>query len=325
MTAISALIRGSFRLVPGSSLSRRPIKPLLEALAQLGAQCRLEDKTVIVDDSRLHGGIVQLAGDISSQFITALLLIAPLLDTGMSIRLTTSPASKPYLEMTLDCLKRFGIKVEVLDNFTQFNVSRQDYKPAEYMVEGDWSSASYLLALGAVSGQVEVTNLNRYSFQGDRLMLNLLQAMGAEVIIKENSIAVHKSRLKAITADLSNSIDLLPTLAVIASVADGKSRFNGISRARLKESNRVLALKEGLTKMGVPVTEEQDILIITGTEPVGATIDSFDDHRIAMAFSILGSIVGDTMIETAECVAKTYPDFWQAFRKLSGKVKLDVK
>lgn len=325
MTAISSLIPGRCRLVPGPSLAHRPIEPLLEALAQLGVQCRLEDKTVIVDGGRLQGGTVQLPGDISSQFISALLLIAPLAKTGITIRLTTPPSSKPYLEMTLDCLRKFGIAVEALDNITQFKVSRQDYKPAEYTVEGDWSSASYLLALGAVSGQVEISNLNRHSFQGDRIMLNLLQAMGAEVMINESSVTVRKSRLKAITADLSDCIDLLPTLAVLAAVADGESRFNGISRARLKESNRVLALREGLAIMGVPVTEEEDRLIITGTQPVGAAIDSFGDHRIAMAFSILGSVAGDTTIEAAECVAKTYPDFWQVFEKLGGKVKLNVK
>jgi len=325
MTAISSLIPGRCRLVPGPSLARRPIAPLLAALAQLGVQCRLEDKTVTVDGGRLQGGTVKLPGDISSQFITALLLIAPLAETGLTIRLTTPPGSKPYLMMTLYCLKKFGIAVETPDDLMQFKVSRQDYKPTEYTVEGDWSSASYLLVLGAVSGQVEVTNLNRHSFQGDRIMLNLLQSMGAEVIINESSVTVRKSRLKAITADLSNCIDLLPTLAVLAAVADGESRFNGISRARLKESDRVLALREGLARMGVPVTEEEDRLIITGTKPVGAAIDSFGDHRIAMAFSILGSVAGDTTIEAAECVAKTYPDFWQVFKKLGGKVKLNVK
>lgn len=325
MTAISSLIPGGCRLVPGPSLARRPIAPLLATLAQLGVQCRLEDKTVIVYGGRLQGGTVKLPGDISSQFISALLLIAPLAETGITIQLTTPPGSKSYLMMTLDCLRKFGIAVEALDNITQFKISRQDYKPTEYTVEGDWSSASYLLALGAVSGQVEITNLNRHSFQGDRIMLNLLQTMGAEVIINESSVTVRKSRLKAITADLSDCIDLLPTLAVLAAVADGESRFNGISRARLKESDRVLALREGLARMGVPVTEEEDSLIITGAKPVGAAIDSFGDHRIAMAFSILGSVVGDTTIETAECIAKTYPDFWQVFEKLGGKVKLNVK
>ena len=325
MTAISSLVPGRCRLAPGPSLASRPIEPLLSALAQLGVKCRLEDKTVIVDGGRLQGGTVRLPGDISSQFITALLLIAPLAEAGITIRLTTPPGSKPYLEMTLDCLKKFGISIEASDDLLQFEASRQDYKPAVYQVEGDWSSASYLLALGAISGQVEVTSLNRQSFQGDRIMLNLLQEMGTEVIINKNSVTVRKSRLKAITADLTDCIDLLPTLAMLAAVADGKSRFYGISRARLKESNRVLALREGLERMDVPVTEEEDGFIITGAKPIGAAINSFGDHRIAMAFSILGAVTAETTIEGAECVAKTYPHFWQTFEKLGGKVKLDVK
>ncbi|MFH1663059.1 MAG: 3-phosphoshikimate 1-carboxyvinyltransferase [Chloroflexota bacterium] len=325
MTAISSLVPGRCCLVPGPSLANRPITPLLEALAQLGAKCRLEDKTVIVDGGRLQGGTVRLPGDISSQFISALLLIAPLAETGIAIRLTTPPGSKPYLEMTLDCLNKFGISIEASEDLLQFETSRQDYKPAEYTVEGDWSSASYLLALGAISGQVEVTGLNSHSFQGDRIMLNLLQEMGAEVITNKNSFTVRKSGLKAITADLSDCIDLLPTLAILAAVADGESRFHGISRARLKESNRVLVLREGLERMGISVTEEEDRFIITGSKPFGATINSFGDHRIAMAFSILGAATGDTTIDGAECVSKTYPHFWQAFEKLGGKVKLNVK
>lgn len=325
MTAISSIIPGRCRLIPGPSLAKRPIEPLLTALAQLGVKCRLEGKAVIVDGNRLQDGTVRLPGDISSQFISALLLIAPLAEECVTIRLTTPPSSKPYLEMTLNCLKKFGISIEASKDLLQFEASSQNYKPTVYQVEGDWSSASYLLALGAISGQVEVSNLNHQSFQGDRIMLNLLQEMGAEVIINENSVTVRKSKLKAITADLSDCIDLLPTLAMLAAVADGKSRFYGISRARLKESNRVLALREGLERMDVPVTEEEDRLIITGTKPAGATINSFGDHRIAMAFSILGAVAGNTTINGAECVTKTYPHFWQTFEKLGGKVKLDVK
>jgi 3-phosphoshikimate 1-carboxyvinyltransferase len=325
MTTISSLIPGKCRLVPGTSLARRPIQPLLDALTQLGIQSHSKDATIIVYGGSLQNDIVQLPGDISSQFISALLFIAPLADKGITIKLTTPPSSKPYLIMTLDCLRKFGIIVETSDNLKSFKVSRQVYKPTEYAVEGDWSSASYLLALGAVSGQVEVTNLNQQSFQGDAIMLKLLQAMGADVFINKNSFTVRKSKLKAITFDLSDCIDLLPTLVSLAAVADGVSQFSGINRARFKESNRVLALKEGLERMGIPVTEEENMLIITGTQPVGSTIDSYGDHRIAMAFSILGSVAGNTTIKEAECVTKTYPDFWQVFKKMGGKVNLNVK
>lgn len=325
MTAISSLIPGRCRLTSGASLLKRPIEPLLEALAQLGVDCYIEDSAVVVNGGRLKGGKTRLAGDVSSQFVSALLLVAPLAELGATIRLTTLPESRPYIKMTLDCLKQFGIEVKASDDLKQFGISRQEYRPTIYNVEGDWSSASYFLALGAISGQVEVASLSRESLQGDRIVLNLLEDMGTEVSVSNNSVKVRKSKLRAITADLSDCIDLLPTLAVLAAVADGQSLFSGISRARLKESNRVLALRQGLVAMGVPVTEEEDMLTVAGTQPQGATIDSFGDHRIAMAFSLLGSVAGNTIIEGAECVSKTYPEFWQVFKSLGGKVKLDVQ
>ncbi|UCE97402.1 MAG: 3-phosphoshikimate 1-carboxyvinyltransferase [Dehalococcoidia bacterium] len=325
MIAISSVIPGKCHLVPGSSLALRPIEPLLNALSQLGVKNQFENKTVIVNGNRLLGGTVNLPGDISSQFISALLLVAPLSDKGMTIQLTTPPTSRPYLKMTLECMRRFEIVVEAPSDFMFFNISKQDYRPTEYFVESDWSSASYLLGVGALSGQVEVTNLNSQSFQGDRIVINLLQAMGGEVMVNENSVKVRKVGLKAIRADLTDCIDLLPTLAMLAAVANGESCFYGINRARLKESNRVLALKEGLARMGIPVAEEKDKLIITGGNPTGAVINSYNDHRIAMAFSILGAAVGNTIIEGAECVSKTYPHFWQTFKQLGGKVKLNVE
>ncbi len=325
MTAICALVPGKCRLLLGPSLSKRPITPLLQALGQLGVNCRADGASVTVRGGRLKGGMVKLPGDISSQFISALLLIAPLAEGGISIRLTTPPKSKPYLKMTLDCLEKFGIKLEAPEDLREFEVPKQEYRPASYQIEGDWSSASYLLALGAVLGKVTVTNLNPESLQGDRIMLNLLKDMGAQVLVSNDSVTVQRSKLEAITADLSDCIDLLPTLAILAAVADGASQFTGIKRARLKESNRVAALREGLTRMGIKVIEETDSLTIVGSRPKGSSIDSHDDHRIAMAFSILGSSTGATTINGAECVRKTYPEFWDILRSLGGKVEIDGK
>jgi len=183
-------------------------------------------------------------------------------------------------------------------------------------VEGDWSSVSYLLALGAVSGGGSVENLNPQSLQGDRIILNFLKDMGAWVDINGDSVTVRKSNLKAVQADLSDCIDLLPTMAILAAVADGVSQFVGISRARLKESDRVSALREGLGRMGIKVTEESNKLTITGSKPKGAVIDTRGDHRIAMAFSILGSVAGETAIDEAECVSKTFPDFWSILQSI---------
>ena len=325
MTAICSIIPGRCRLVAGPSLARRPVKPLVQALRRLGISCSSQGDVapVTVEGGRLKGGATELPGDISSQFVSALLLISPFAEEGVRIRLTTPLESKPYVLMTLDCLKRFGVKVS--GTLEGFDIMEQTYRPAKYEVEGDWSSASYFLALGAISGRVEVENLNPESLQGDKMMLNFLRDMGASVEVNENSVAVRKSRLSAIRADLSDCIDLLPTLAVLAAAADGVSEFTGIARARLKESNRVAAVREGLEKMGIQVTEEKDELTIAGSSPKGSVIDSKGDHRVAMAFSILGSVTGGTIINEAECVSKTFPQFWDILGSIGGKLEINDK
>ncbi len=327
MTAICSIIPGKCRLVPGPSLARRPVKPLIQALQQLGVNCSSQGEVapVIVEGDRLKGGIVELPGHVSSQFVSALLLIAPLAEEIVEIRLSTPPESKPFIRMTLDCLERFGIKIESSKDLRQFEAVKQTYKPAKYEVEGDWSSASYFLALGALAGEVEVENLNPQSRQGDKIILNFLRDMGASVEKNQNSVTVRKTRLRGIKADLSDCIDLLPTMAVLAAAADGVSEFTGIFRARLKESNRVATVREGLKRMGVKTVEEKHILVIVGSTPKGSVIDARGDHRLAMAFSILGSEVGKTIINNAECVAKTYPRFWEELKSIGGEVKIDGK
>jgi 3-phosphoshikimate 1-carboxyvinyltransferase len=237
----------------------------------------------------------------------------------MKIRLTTPLTSKPYVMMTLECLERFGIKVT--QKADGFEIARQTYKPTRYKVEGDWSSASYLLAIGATSGEMEVGNLNPDSLQGDKVMLDFLRDMGAMVEVKDSSIKVKKAGLKAIRADLSDCTDLLPTMAALAAAAEGVSEFTGIARARLKESNRVAAVKEGLERMGIKVSEERDKLIISGGRPRSAEIDSWNDHRIAMAFSIIGTAAGGIRIAGAECIGKTFPAFWDILKSIGGELE----
>ena len=341
MTAICSLIPGKCRLVGGPSLSKRPVKSLVEALKKLKVKCSMEGKTtppVTVEGGILKGGITELPGNISSQFISALLLIAPLAEKEVNIRLTTELTSRPYVLMTLRCMKKFGINVHT--DFDKFVVPKQRYQPARFEVEGDWTSASYFLALGAVSGGIEVENLSTASLQGDRVILDFLRNMGAKVRISGNSVTVSQAKLKAIQADFTDCIDLLPTMAVLAALADGVSEFTGIERARIKESNRVAAMREGLERVGVTVTEEQNRLTITGLAtkkpakdgesseedkagekgqapgaaeaPKNVVIDSKGDHRIAMAFGVLGTAIGGITINEAECVTKTFPQFWDS-------------
>jgi 3-phosphoshikimate 1-carboxyvinyltransferase len=325
MTAICSLVPGRSRLTSAPSLSRRPVEPLIQALRQLGVDCRYQDKEacIIVNGGRLKGGVTELPGNISSQFVSALLFISPFAENGVIIRLMTPLESKPFVLMTLECLKQFGIRVKLSEDLREFRITKQTYKPTKYRVEGDWSSASYLLALGALCGEIELENLNLDSLQGDKAILGFLKEMGASVKTGKNSVVVKKSGLRAIKANLCDCIDLLPTMAVLAAAAEGISEFAGVERARLKESDRPSAIKEGLTRMGIKVVEEKNRLVVVGGSAINTVIDSRGDHRIAMAFSLLGSYFGGITINNAECVSKTYPEFWDILKSIGGEVKTD--
>jgi 3-phosphoshikimate 1-carboxyvinyltransferase len=325
MMAVCALIPGQHRLLAGPSLSQRPVKPLVDALNQLGINARTDwgdTPPVTIEGGALKEEATELPGDVSSQFVSALLFIAPFAPKEMKIRLTTALASRPYVEMTIWCLKQFGIDVRPLPD--GFAVRRQNYRPSRLEVEGDWSSASYVLALGAACGEIEVVNLKASSLQADRVFLDYLSKMGARFRETRGSVNVSRGELKAIPAYLADSIDLLPTLAILAALAAGTSEFTGIERARIKESDRVKAVEENLRKLGVDVASSSDRLAITG--PVAApdesvVIDSYGDHRIAMAFGILGAAIGCITVSGAECVAKTFPTFWDVLRMVGVRTE----
>jgi len=325
MTALCAIIPGTCRLTAGTSLSARPVRALIDALRHLDVSCSASGDLppVVVEGGKLVGGNTSLPGDISSQFVSALLMVAPFAEQAVTVRLTTPLESRPYVLMTMDTMQWFGVTVAASLELDEFQVFPQKYQPTRYEIEGDWSSASYLLAMGVLAGDVEVDNLPSETMQGDRTLIDFLRAMGADITTGRSSVITRQSRLKAITADMTDCIDLLPTVAVLAAVAQGTSRFTGIGRARLKESDRVAAVREGLACMGISTGEDKDTLTVTGGKPQGAAIDSHNDHRIAMAFSLLGTVTGGTVIGQAECVNKTYPEFWEVLQGLGGKVKLD--
>ena len=324
MMGLAAVIPGVSHLTAGPSLSKRPLQPFIEALRQLGVDCDSNGGTppVTVRGGKLRGGETRLPGDISSQYVSALLMVAPFADKSVTIRLTTPLESRPYVMMTMDAMQWFGITVAFNETMDEFQVMPQKYEPSRFHVEGDWSSASYPLALGALAGEVEVVDLPTETMQGDRMVMSFLQEMGAKVSASRGAVNVARSRLKAIKADLTDCTDLLPTVAVLAAAAEGTSVLSGIARARIKESDRVAAVAEGLARMGIRVTEGKDRITITGGKPAGAVIDSHNDHRLAMAFSLLGAVAGDTVIEPAECVSKTYPEFWDVIRSLGVGVTL---
>jgi 3-phosphoshikimate 1-carboxyvinyltransferase len=323
MSAVCALVPGACRLTAGPSLLKRPIATLVEALRQWGIEvfCQADAPPVLVNGGKFKGGVTELPGDISSQYVSALLLIAPFAREKAVIRLTTPLESVPYVLMTIECLKKFGIEVIHSNRYRWFEIQPGHYKPTNYKVEADWSSSSYLLGLGTLAGNLKIRNLNLDSLQADKSVVYFLRDMGADISARGKVVSVKKKTLTALNMDLTDCIDLLPTMAVLAALAKGTSEFSGIERARLKESNRIASVREGLERTGIKVTEKNDRLVIKGGIPRATVIDAHNDHRIAMAFSLMGVACGGITIDGAECVSKTYPEYWQILRSLG--VKLD--
>jgi len=320
MAAVSALVDGKCRLTCGPSLSRRPVGPLIDGLRQLEVDCRSRGgfpPVVVEGKGRIHGGNVTIPGNISSQFVSALLLVAPLADPAVSLKLTTPLESKPYVSMTMEAQRRFGVVVQTSGDMREFQVRRQTYHPTEFAVEGDWSSTAYMLAAGALAGKVTVHGLNPESLQADQAIIDILKEMGGDVDLKGATVSVRSSGLNGLEFDMSDCPDLFPLVSAICAVADGTSVLSSVKRLQYKESDRVVSMVEGLRKMGVKATRSEDSVTIVGTNPRGGLIDPKGDHRIAMAFSVVGLVAeGKTVIQNAECVSKSYPGFWDDLEAL---------
>jgi 3-phosphoshikimate 1-carboxyvinyltransferase len=324
-TALCSLVDGECNLAGGPSLSKRPVEPLLMALGQLGVECESKGgypPVKVNGTGRIGGGDVEIRGDISSQFVSALLFVAPFGDGSIRIKTTTPLESKPYVKMTMDTQRMYGVVVEASDDMRDYQVERQAYRPADVTVEGDWSSAAYLLAAGALSGEVSVDNLNPESSQADRTILDILRAMAAQVKVRKNSCYVKRSELEAIEADLSDSPDLFPVTASLCAAASGRSVLKGLGRLRFKESNRVATMMEGLREMGIRIRRGNESLMIEGGKPHGGTINPHQDHRIAMALSVLGMVAeGETTVLDADCVSKSYPMFWDDMARICAEIE----
>ena len=325
LTGVSAL-DGEVTLIGDASLQSRPIQPLLDALAQLGVNSETLQAggrppvRVYGKGGRINNGRVRIRGDMSSQFISSLLIISPYAEEDVIIEITTPLKSQPYIDITLGMMKSYGAGVENI-NYRKFIVSSSRYKGREFKIEGDYSSASYFIALAAMSrGRVEVENLHSDSLQGDRRILSIVEEMGAEVEIGKNMIAVEGRKLSAIEVDLGDTPDLLPTVAVLAAVARGKSIIRNVEHARYKESDRIHACASEIVRFGCRVVERRDGLEIEGKEkPRGARVKSYNDHRMVMALSILGLVSsGETVIEDVESVAISYPEFFDDLKELVG-------
>jgi 3-phosphoshikimate 1-carboxyvinyltransferase len=329
LTSICALADGTSVLTGDRSLGRRPMQPLLDALNQLGAKCfstKGDGKPpVIVLGGGIKGGSASIVGNVSSQFISSLLFAAPKAEKETKIEITTTLESKFYVEMTLNILKEHGIKVEFSPNYERFIVPcNQNYMPFNHAIEGDYSSAAFLLAAASITkSEVKITNLKGQTLQGDKIIVNILKKMGVTISQDKDCVEVFgKEKLQPVNIDLKDSPDLVPVCAVLACFADGETIIKGVKRLRFKESDRISSLISELGKMGAKIKVENNSLKIEGKAKLhGAHICSHRDHRIAMACTVAAlKTEGETVIQGIECIRKSYPNFIQDLKTLGGKM-----
>lgn len=321
LTAVAALGQGTYRLTGTPRLCERPMDELLEALKSLGVQATSEKGNncppIIVPGGNFMGGKTKLSGAVSSQYLSALLLIGPLAPKGVEINITGELVSRPYVDITLSVLTAFGITYS-REAYRRFILPRgQRYRNRQYDIEADASSASYFWAAAALTGgRVTITNLDLESVQGDIDFLSVLARMGCHLVSSPENLTVEGRPLRGIHMDMSAMPDLVPTLGVLAAFAEGETVVSGVAHLRHKESNRLAAVVSELQKMGVTAEETEDGLRIVGGMPHGAVIESYQDHRIAMSFAVAGLRAEGVVIQDPDCVAKSFPDFWEYFENL---------
>ncbi|MEM1586411.1 MAG: 3-phosphoshikimate 1-carboxyvinyltransferase [Candidatus Bathyarchaeia archaeon] len=328
ITPVCALADGISVLTGGESLRRRPMGPLLDALSHLGVRCysaRGDGRPpIIVFGGGIRGGRADIRGDVSSQFISGLLFAIPMASNDAYINLLTPLESKSYVDITLDILAKHRIKVTSSEN--KFHVPcGQEYKPCDHVIEGDYSSASFLLAAAAITrSSVRVKNLLKNTLQGDRRIISILSDMGVIVESGTDYVEVKgvNGDLRSVNIDMRDNPDLVPVCAVLACFADGKSVISGVGRLRFKESNRVETLQSELSKMGASIGFLEESLIIHGGRRLhGAEIDPHGDHRIAMACIVAAiGADGETIIRDAECINKSYPNFIRDMRLIGARL-----
>ena len=325
LTAALCFCNGEYQLSGVPRMHERPIGDLVDALRGIGAKIdylRTDGfPPLAVHPSRLNTDHVKVRGDVSSQFLTALLMALPLAGRKSRIEVQGELISRPYVEITLNVMRRFGVEV-ARTGWRFFNIEKQSYaSPGKMVVEGDASSASYFLAAGAIGGgPVRVEGVGRDSIQGDVRFTEVLERMGAKVSFGADWIEASAGQpLKAIDLDLNHIPDAAMTAAVMALFAEGRSTLRNIASWRVKETDRIAAMATELRKLGAQVEEGADFLKITpGKLKAGVAIDTYDDHRMAMSFSLaaLGGV--PVTINDPDCVAKTFPDYFQAFRSIAA-------
>ncbi|MBO5745915.1 MAG: 3-phosphoshikimate 1-carboxyvinyltransferase [Clostridia bacterium] len=299
-------------------LPERPFDTIVDVLRQNGITCS-DTKLPMTVSGQLKSGNFSLPGNISSQYISGLLLALSIIEGDSRINLTSELQSRDYVMMTINELRCFGAEITVGDSFFEIK-GKEALTACDRTVEGDWSQAAFHLSAGAVGGDITVNGLDQNTLQGDSAIVDLLRQFGAEIHIENNSVRVKKAPLHGITVDASQIPDLVPILAVTAAFADGTTAITNAERLRIKESDRLLETAVRLRAFGIDVTETDDGLIIKGGQPQGADVTSANDHRIVMAFSVMAAYSdGTSSIDGCQAINKSYPLFFNDFSSLGGE------
>ena len=304
-------------------LPERPIGVYLDCLPQHGVSCGTQGGLPLSVSGRMTPGRFVLPGNVSSQFITGLLLALPLLDGDSELILSSPLESAGYVDMTVEIMREYGVTAQPAEN--GWNIAgRQKYRPCEYRVERDWSQAAFFLAAGALGGTLRLEGLNRDSCQGDRAAERLFREFGAKAEWHGSVLSVSPNELKGMEIDASQIPDLVPVLAATAALCRGRTRIYNAQRLRIKESDRLFAMADGLTKLGGRVVETDDGLIIDGVPTLhGGKAEGFNDHRIVMALSVAAlKADGGVTVTDAQSVQKSYPAFFEDYNRLGGKANV---
>jgi 3-phosphoshikimate 1-carboxyvinyltransferase len=321
LTAVAALARGKSILTGTDRLKARPIQDLIDGLAQVGVAARSLDGNgcppVEIAGCGVPGGRVELNCSLSSQFLSALLLVAPYTREGLEVQVTHGPVSRPYIDITLDTMAIFGVQAERA-GYAWFKVQGgQCYRAVNHAVEPDCSQAGYFWAAAAVTGStVKVRGTRRNSRQGDIRIVDILEQMGCRVASQADGVAVSGGALSAVDVDMGDVPDAVPTVALVAAYARGRTVIRNVAHLREKESDRLAAVSTGLAQMGVAAGCDAETLWIEGGRPHAAAIDCCNDHRIAMSFAVAGLKTPGVLILDETCVQKSFPGFWETLEGL---------
>lgn len=308
-------------------LPQRPIGIFTEALPKAGTVCKTEGGLPLEIKGQLKSGIFKIPGNVSSQFITGLLLALPILEGDSEIVLTSPLESVGYIAMTIRTMKQFGVNIQTTEKGWHIK-GGQSYKPCDYTTDGDWSQAAFFMVLGAVSGKVTVKGVAKDSTQGDKKCAEILAQFGAKVTQLDNEVTVEKGELKAITVDASQIPDLVPVLSVCAAFAEGTTKIINAERLRIKECDRLKATAELINNLGGKVKELSDGLEITGVSSLkGGNVNGYNDHRIVMSAAVCAARSDEDITATfAMSINKSYPDFYIDYNSIGGKANvLDLR